>query len=184
VRDRLTFAYRAVDPERDRALVLTGGGAGSGDDDAWSDFGIASVAAGVRCDDGAAGTRLALAGGGGTADAIAVGSPVRTYEHLVYRLYADESGIWWLGVRGMTGGHWAAISPVAGPFEHGSGLAFSYRDSLGAATADPVRVAEVAFALRAVSSAAIPSAGGASARYADSLNAGVTPRNGRRGGPP
>jgi len=184
VRDRLTFGYRAVDPARDRALVLTGSGAGSGGDDTWSDFGISSASAGVRCDDGGAGTRITLVDGGGPVDAIAVGSPIRTYERVVYRLYADESDIWWLGVRGWTGGSWAAISPVAGPFQHGVGLAFAYQDSMGARAAEPARVARVGFTLRAVSSAVVERARGAPARYGDSLSGIVAPRNGRRGDVP
>jgi type II secretory pathway pseudopilin PulG len=183
-RDRLSFGYRAVDPERDRALVLTAGGSGSAGGDAWQDFGISSVSPGARCDDGAAGTRLALVAGVGPADAIAAGSPVRTYERVVYRLYADESGTSWLGIRGMTRGSWAAISPVTGPLERGAGLALSYRDSSGAPTTDPGRVAAVAFSLRAVSSAILPRARGGSGRYADSLRAVVTPRNGRGGDAP
>ena len=183
VRDRLTFGYRAVDPARDRALVLTGSGAGSGGDDTWLDFGVSSVSAGARCDDGGAGTRITLVDGGGRVDAIAVGSPLRTYERVVYRLYADESDMWWLGVRGWTGGTWAAISPVAGPFQHGVGLAFTYQDSMGARTPEPARVASVGFTLRGVSSAVVERVG-APARYADSLSGIVAPRNSRRGDVP
>lgn len=178
-RDRLTFGYRAVDPERDRALVLAGGGPESGGDEEWRDFGISSATPAARCDDGAMGTRLALVDGAGAPREIAAGSPVRTYERVVYRLYADETGTSWLGIRGMTRGSWAAISPVAGPLQRGTGLALSYRDGLGAPTADPTRVAAVSFTLRAVSSAALRLTGGASGPYADSLVATVAPRNGR-----
>ena len=182
VRDGLTFGYRAVDPGRDRALVLTASGAGGGDD-TWSDFGISSVSPGARCDDGVAGTRIALVDGGGPVDAIAAGSPIRTYERVVYRLYADESDTWWLGVRGWTGGSWAAISPVAGPLQQGAGLALTYQDSLGAPTSEPARVARVGFTLRAVSGVPMAGASGSPSRYSDSLRAVVVPRNGRRPGP-
>jgi len=178
VRDRLSFGYRAVDPGRDRALILMPSGGSGGD--TWLDLGISSVSPGAACDDGANGTRLALVGGGGQVAAVAAGSPVRTYERLVYRLYADESDTWWLGVRGWTGGSWAAISPIAGPLRRGTGLAFSYLDSLGAATTNPAQVARMAFTLRAVSSAVVATGAGSPTRYADSLSGIVVPRNGRR----
>jgi hypothetical protein len=184
VRDRLSFGYRAVDPSRDRALVLTGGAAASDDDDTWSDFGISSVSSGAQCDDGGAGTRITLVDAGGLVEAIAVGTPLRTYERVVYRLYADGSDAWWLGVRGWAGGSWAAISPVAGPFQRGIGLAFSYQDSLGSPVTEPARVVRVGFALRGVSSAAVERVRGIPAQYRDSLSGIVAPRNGRRGNAP
>jgi type II secretory pathway pseudopilin PulG len=180
-RDRLTFGYRAVDPERDRVLILTGGG--SRGQEAWRDLEIATVSP-AQCDDGGAGTRLALVDGEGVADAVVAGSPVRTYERVVYRLYADESGTSWLGVRGMSRGAWAAISPVAGPLERRLGLALTYQDSLGLGTADPTRVAAVLLTLRAVSSAVLQAGRGRAAPYADSLSTLVAPRNGRRQDPP
>jgi type II secretory pathway pseudopilin PulG len=183
VRDRLTYGYRAVDPGRDRALVLTGTGPGNGDE-AWLDFAISGVEAGARCDDGAPGTRLTLVDDSGRVAALGAGSPVRTYERLVYRLYADETGAWWLGMRSWTGGSWAAISPVAGPLLRRTGLALSYEDTAGVATSDPARVASVGLTIRASSSALVERVGLAPARVMDSLRAVVAPRNGRRGYPP
>ncbi len=178
LRDDLTFGYRAVDPERDRALVFAGAQGGTGEP-GWLDFEVTGATPGARCADGREGTRLALAGGP-PAESIAAGSPVRTYERVVYRLYRDESGLWWLGMRGFSGGAWSALSPVAGPLLRGTGLAFSYLDSVLAVTPDPAQVASVALTVRAVSSSVLEQWGSAPARHADSLAVVVALRNRRQ----
>ncbi len=178
LRNDLSFGYRALDPERDRALVFTDSRGGTGEA-GWLDFRVTGATPGARCVDGREGTRLALAGGA-PAESIAAGSPVRTYERVVYRLYQDEGGVWWLGMRGFTGGAWSALSPVAGPLLRSTGLAFSYLDSAGAVTPDTAQVASVALTVRAVSSSVLERWGSPPARHADSLAVVVALRNRRR----
>jgi prepilin-type N-terminal cleavage/methylation domain-containing protein len=180
VRSSLSSGYRDVDPARDRALVLREGDPATEDDDTWLDLGIASAGGSMTCADGAAAAELRLTGSVGALDSVAPGAPVRWYERVVYRLYADETGAWWLGVRGWSGGAWAALSPVAGPLRHPSGLELSYYDTSGAATAEPARVARIAVSVRGVGSALLQSVGGRQGRWADSLATLVFPRNGRR----
>ena len=144
---------------------------------------LTSAAAGARCDDGAAGTTLVVAVPPGALDSVPAGSPVRTYEREVYRLYADDDGSWWLGERGFTDGGWAAISPVAGPLEARTGVRFAYVDSAGRPAADPRAVAGISITIRGLSSAPVPSSGGRQVRYADSLLTVVRPRNGRAAAP-
>jgi prepilin-type N-terminal cleavage/methylation domain-containing protein len=180
VRSSLSSGYRAVDPARDRALVFRGGDGAAEDDDPWLDLGIASAGGAAQCADGAAATVLELVGAVAALDSVGIGAPVRWYERVVYRLYADETGAWWLGVRGWSGGAWAAISPVAGPLRHPLGIQFTYYDTSGAATAEPSRVAKIALVIRGVGSALLQEMRGRQTHWADSLATVVFPRNGRR----
>jgi len=180
VRSSLSSGYRAVDPARDRALVFRDGDGATEDDDAWLDLGIASAGGAARCADGAAATEFRLLGAVGALDSVQIGAPVRWYGRAVYRLYADETGAWWLGVRSWSGGAWAAISPVAGPLRHPLGLQLTYYDASGAATAEPSRVARIALVVRGVGSALLQQTRGEQSHWADSLATEVFPRNGRR----
>ena len=177
VRNSLSSGYREVDPARDRALVFRDGDPGTENDDAWLDRGIASAGGAAICADSAAGTRLRLLG---ALDSVWVGAPVRWYERVVYRLYQDEGGAWWLGVRSYSDVGWAAVSPVAGPLRHPAGLQFSYRDASGAATAVPASVVTIAITLRGTGSSLLQGVGGRPWHWADSLATVVFLRNGRR----
>jgi len=185
VADALSFGFRAVDPARDRALVFREGDPTTADDDAWLDLAVASATdGGAACADGAPGSAWVLAGAtAGLAD-VTVGSPVRTYERAVYRLYADGEGVWWLGVRTWSDGAWAAVSPVAGPLAPAAGLVFGYEDRHGSVTDDPRRIAGITIAVRGVSEEQLQAAGGRQGRFVDSLVISVVPRNGRREVPP
>lgn len=180
VRSSLGSGYRAVDPARDRALVFRDGDGATAGDGAWLDFGIASAGAAASCSDGAAASELRLVGALGALDSVALGAPVRVYERAVYRLYPDETGAWWLGVRSWSGGAWAALSPVAGPLRHPQGLQLTYYDTAGAATAEPSRVARIALVVRGVGSALLQETRGKQVHWADSLATEVFLRNGRR----
>lgn len=182
VRDTMSYGFRALDPARDRALVLRDGGDPAAEA-AWLDLAVTSATGGARCDDGAAGTTVGLAAPPGTLDSVLVGSPLRTYEREVYRLYADEGGLWWLGERSYSDGAWAALSPVAGPLQGRSGLLFSYADTAGIPAADPRVVARITIGIRGLSTAPVPGAGGHQVRFGDSLQVVVWPRNGRRAAP-
>ncbi len=181
VRRSLSSGYRSVDPSRDRALVFRDGDPATDADDTWLDLGIASAGGATTCSDGGAATELRLLGAGAALDSVWPGAPVRWYERVVYRLYADETGAGWLGVRSWSTGGWAAISPVAGPLRRAAGLQLSYYDAGGAETADATRVARIALVVRGQGSALLQAEGGMQARRADSLVTAVFPRNGRRG---
>jgi prepilin-type N-terminal cleavage/methylation domain-containing protein len=180
VRSSLSSGYREVDPARDRALVFRDGDPWTEDDDAWLDFGITSAGRAASCSDGAPATELRLLGSVRALDGVGPGAPVRWYERAVYRVYADETGTWWLGVRSYSGGAWAPLSPIAGPLRHPAGLQLDYSDASGAATAEPSRVATIALVVRGVASALLQATGGRQGHWADSLATVVAPRNGRR----
>ena len=180
VRGSLSSGYRDVDPARDRALVFRDGDPMSEEDDAWLDLGIASAGGAASCADGAAATELRLLGGIGGLDSVGLGSPVRWYERAVYRLYADEAGAWWLGIRNFSDGAWAPLSPVAGPLRQRSGLQLTYYDAGGGATAQPSRVARIDLVVRGAGSALLQAMGGRQGHWVDSLASVVFLRNGRR----
>lgn len=179
IRNSLTFGVRGIDPAKDSALVFLEGDPSSAADDRWLHRGIADVAAGATCEDGAAGTRLALGAAGqpSALDSVTDGAPVRTFEVVTYRLYADASGTWWLGVRAFTGGVWSATSPVAGPLRPRDGLALRFTDADGNSVGSPDRVALVDIVVRGRSARPLAAPGRPAGPYEDSLVARVAPRN-------
>jgi prepilin-type N-terminal cleavage/methylation domain-containing protein len=178
-RNSQTFGYRSVDPTRDRALVFRDGNPRIMSDDTWLDFAIASVATGAVCSDGTAGTTAKLSGSASRLDSVTVGSPVRTYEQVTYRLYVDSAGVGWLGVRSYVDGAWGAVSPIAGPLQSAKGVSLSYYDSTGAVTAVPANVAQIRLVVRGMSQAPIevPGRRASLRQYQDSVTVRVALRN-------
>ncbi len=179
VADSLMFGWRAVDPARDRALVFRDGDPATADDDRWLDLGVSSVSAGAACGDGSAGTTLYLAGATADLDGVSAGSPLRTYERVTYRLYADDQGLSWLGERGYSDGGWSALSPVAGPLRRVGGLSFNYYDSAGAPTAAPAAVVRISVTARGLSAGPIevPGRTASGRQYEDSIVVQAALRN-------
>ncbi len=180
VRSALRSGYRDIDPARDRVLVFRDGDPRDVDDDAWLDLGISAAGGAATCPDGATASELRLTGAIGGLDSVQTGAPVRWYERDVYRLYADETGNWWLGVRGWSAGAWAPLSPIAGPLRPRLGLQLAYYDAAGVATADSRRVARIELKVRGIGSALLQEGRGVQRRWADSLAAVVVPRNSPR----
>jgi Tfp pilus assembly protein PilW len=80
---------------------------------------------------------------------IIVGAPFRAYRRTEYAEFA-ANGRWWLGRRvGGAAGYEQLTGPLLAPAA--GGLAFIYRDTLGAVTANPAAVRSVAITLRAQS---------------------------------
>lgn len=179
VADSLSFGWRAVDPARDRALVFRDGDPATADDDRWLDLAVSSVSAGAPCGDGSAGTTLHLAGATADLDSVSAASPLRTYERVTYRLYADDQGLSWLGERGYSDGGWSALSPVAGPLRRVGGLSFTYYDSAGAPTAVPAAVVRIGVVARGLSAGPIEVPGRAASgrQYEDSVVVQAALRN-------
>lgn len=187
VSNAMTWGYRAVDPARDQALMFREGNPQNRGDDVWLRSAVGATAA-ATCADGSAGTRLTLstlAGVAGLGGMSALGSgdvgattgaPVRTFETVRYLLYADGTGISWLGVQTFSGGSWSASSPIAGPLVAGSGISFEYRDAAGNTTTDVAQVARIGIVIRGVSvqPVNIPNHVG---YYQDSLTTRVSLRN-------
>ena len=188
VRNAPAFGYRAVDAARDSVLLYREGDPGRGADDSWLHAPIGGLG-GAACSDGAAGTRLALTGlaadqlgpNGASGDrGVLPGAPVRTFEVVTYRLYEDETGAWWLGARGHSGGAWGAISPVAGPLCAAEGLGLEYRDAGGSVTATPTSVAGVLITVRGRSPRPLNVPGRRAGYFQDSAITYVALRNNER----
>lgn len=177
----LLFGYRSIDPERDYAYVFRDGDPDMAGDDQWLNARISATTSST-CADGSAATRLTLTnvtpGGLARLDSVTVGSPVRTYERVRYRLY-ESGGQSWLGVSSYVSGEWTAVSPVAGPLRPSNGVTFAYYDSTGAVTGTAANVRRILVTIRGRSSQIIQSAGRAARNtyYEDSVSTQVFLRN-------
>jgi len=105
---------------------------------------------------------------------IEIGAPIRGFRRVEYGLYQDVmDGRWWLGRKV---GAAASYEKLAGPLlpQTSGGLAITYKDSTGTATATPSDVATIDFTLRAES---YGRAAGQSGFEVDSLTTSVALRN-------
>jgi hypothetical protein len=107
------------------------------------------------------------------------GAALRFVRRARYQLYRASDGLWYVGHLDCLPSRatpCATIQPVVGPFES-NGVHFAYRDSTGAVTSDPTRVARIDVHARAPG-LRMPHAGGyASHGSADSLLITIAPRN-------
>ena len=184
VRNDMVYGYRSIDPTRDRVLLFRDGNKQLMTDDTWQDYSITSIQTGATCTDGSgAGTTVNLGGtfAGATVldSSFTVGSPVRTYEIITYRLYADSAGVGWLGVRNYVNGSWGSVSPIAGPLRTDNGISLSYYDSTGTVTATRTQVAQIRLVVHGISAAPIEIPGRRAnlQKYQDSLTVRVALRN-------
>jgi prepilin-type N-terminal cleavage/methylation domain-containing protein len=141
----------------DSLLVYVEGKPGTAADDLWLHGAVTSLAPNQLCADGLTnGLAVGVAFDGGVPAATAFGEmssggPVRFFEEMVLRSYRD-GGSAWLGIRSVLGG--AAFEPVLGPIADGAvapeGLALSWLDVNGAATAVAANVRSVGVTLRGI----------------------------------
>jgi hypothetical protein len=180
VSDRLLFAFRAIDPARDSALLFRDGDTLRAADDRWIRAGVAGVGA-APCPDGSPGTRLSVTSAGGAAEleGVRAGAPLRTFEMVRYRLYVDGSRTWWLGLQSYTGG-WSATTPLAGPLRARDGLRLGFADVDGAPTTVPAAVRRILLSIRGRSLRTIDDAGRRGGSFEDSVFTTVSLRNGAR----
>lgn len=183
------FSVRDFNVATDFLFVYYEGQQGTRDDDSWVPGTITAIANGV-CADGSAGRTITtnlvfgtvqrpsgaitpqLAGTGN----IPVGAPVRGWEIATYRLYQAADGQWYIGLQtAQTGG----MQPLVGPVLS-NGLSFTYRDSLGAITATPARVATIELTVRALTAQPVRPPTGGLVRPVDSVTTIVALRNNRR----
>lgn len=148
------FGLRAIDAATDSILIFAEGDASTRNDDGWLHASVTSTAAGTACPGSGPSITVGVAGVTAT-DLLGVeaGAPVRTFRPAQVLLYQDGAGDWWLGGRlyERASGAWTTTQPVLGPLS-GSGLAFTYRDSVGNTTTDPTAVAQVGITVQSQSS--------------------------------
>jgi hypothetical protein len=114
-----------------------------------------------------------------------VGSPIRILRRARYELYQAASGNWYLGYYDCVPSRLPAcnaLQPIAGPYVPPNlggtgGIVFTYRDSLGAVTANPLLVRRVDLAARAQTSVSVHTSGYKSGPMTDSTFISIAPRN-------
>jgi prepilin-type N-terminal cleavage/methylation domain-containing protein len=114
-----------------------------------------------------------------------VGSPIRILRRARYELYQAASGNWYLGYFDCIPTRLPvcnSLQPIAGPYVAPNlggtgGIVFTYRDSLGAVTANPLLVRRVDLAARAQTSVSVHTSGYKSGPMTDSMFVSIAPRN-------
>lgn len=107
------------------------------------------------------------------------GAALRFFRRTRYQLYRAGDGRWYLGFLDCAPARATPCStaqPVSGPFVS-EGVRFSYRDSTGAVTAEPTRVARIDVLSHAASDAPLRAMGFALGIYSDSVLASIALRN-------
>ena len=110
---------------------------------------------------------------------IGAGASLRFLRRARYQLYRAGDGRWYLGFLDCAPARsipCSTIQPVSGPFPPG-GVRFAFRDSAGALTVDPTRVARIDVVSRAESDAPLRAMGFALGVYSDSVLASIALRN-------
>jgi prepilin-type N-terminal cleavage/methylation domain-containing protein len=119
---------RDPDAARDDIYVFIDGDPDEDDDDSWLRVDVTGATRQANTCGGATGFRLTAA----AMPDVPVNTPVRLYEHMELRLYADD-GEWWLGARSVNAE--PDLQPVLGPLTD-EGFGLEYLDSNGNPTAD------------------------------------------------
>jgi prepilin-type N-terminal cleavage/methylation domain-containing protein len=171
---------------RDSLMVFVEGDPTTTLDDRWVSRGITSVGT-ATCPNGDGArsfqTSFAVTAPSNdpvTSTQITVGSPIRTFELMEYRLYLDASGHYYLGALSVSNGD--AVQPVLGPLSS-NGFHLTYYDSAGTAIststlADRQKVRAIQVALVGVSTQAVTSSGyGTQQQAVDSVVTLVQLRN-------
>jgi prepilin-type N-terminal cleavage/methylation domain-containing protein len=169
---RSTFSgARDPEPSRDVALLLVEADPAAGTSDAWLPLAITGVASSSNCP-GVAGPAISIAVGT-PVPVTPVGTPLRVYETMEFKLY-QSSGEWWLGARSVSAGE--AIQPLVGPLAAADGLRFEYLNRQGMLTHDPASVRSIIVRLRGISNQ--PLGGSTKSPLEEELITQVTLRNG------
>ena len=176
VRQTPLYGARGFDAASDSLLIFYDADPEVRTDDGWL-IGRVEVVAAANCPDGTPGVRLltslALNGMTNLAGAVGPGAPVWGYEPVSFR--AQQIGSkWYLTLRTVNG-----TQPLV-QLTGSNGLSFTYRDSTGAVTAAPARVAQIDVNLRAMSDRPTTQATGGLAQSVDSLVMQISLRNNRR----
>jgi hypothetical protein len=118
---------------------------------------------------------------------VLVGSAMRFFRRVRYRIYKDTDNQWYLGFFDCLTGRVPACNPtqsIAGPFQPyaagtTSGVQFAYYDSTGAVTANPLQVARISLIVRGQSAGLLnlSGVGGGGMTFRDSLRIEVGLRN-------
>lgn len=175
------YGSRAINLANDSLLIYYDGNQASVFDDTWA-VAKPTASAALNCPTGGAGLQLTLNvtlpfGSPNVNGAITNGAPVRGFERVTYQLYQPPGDTsWYIGLQPAG----ATMQPIIGPVLP-NGLAFSYFDSTGAVTNNPVRVARIDITVQARTAQAVRPGGSDAARaLVDTIVTSVALRNNRR----
>ena len=161
---------RPPDAARDDLHIFIDGDPYDDNDDGWSQLNLTGVASGNACG-GALSWALAVPA---IPAAVPANTPVRLYEVMQLKLYADPAGEWWLGAQSALD---LAPVPVLGPLT-ANGFQLQYLDSTGVATADLTAINSVRLTVRGLTDAPVRTGGQAPvARNQEALVTQVLLRN-------
>jgi prepilin-type N-terminal cleavage/methylation domain-containing protein len=168
----------------DSLLIYYDGNQTTRTDDFWAWGRINASPSNDACLDGKAGQRLVFDIfpptfiGPNVNGAITLGAPVRGFARVTYQLYQPSGDTsWYIGYQPSTG----TMQPLVGPVLPGNGVNFAYFDSLGAVTANRLRIARIDVTVRARTAAPVRSGGQAPLRpIIDSVSTSIALRNNRR----
>jgi prepilin-type N-terminal cleavage/methylation domain-containing protein len=185
IRSASTFGLRGPSSVEDSALVFADGDPTTRTDDAWLAGALTGLSASA-CPDGAPATNLTVeitAASGGQAAVLAgvtFGAPVRGFQPEELSLFQTPDSRWWMGQRTANRlGTWTTVRPLVGPLA-AAGLAFTYHDTTGAATAVLTDIASVGIALRGESQLRVRGLGGDIDYARDSILTRAALRNNAR----
>lgn len=177
--DTATIGLRPLSADLDSVVIFADSNTNTTRDDRWIHADIDKVELSKDCAGGAPGLKLSISAKIEQLDSVLAGSPVRAFEVVEARSYADAGGALWLGARRWsksTG--WSSLQPLFGPLASG-GLRFGYYDEFGNVTADRTKVARVAITVIGRTSEAVQLSGGGIGYVVDSMVTQVALRNNR-----
>jgi prepilin-type N-terminal cleavage/methylation domain-containing protein len=146
---------RDPDAARDDLYLFVDADKDDDEDDTWAQVDVTGVTySATACGVGAAGYRLAVAAL--PAVPISINTPVRLFELMELKLYADAAGEWWLGARSVN--LEPDPQPVLGPLTN-DGFLLEYLDSNGNPTADLAAVMSIRVTVRGLTDAAVRTGG-------------------------
>ena len=173
-------AYRLPVASRDTLMLFAEKDITKSNDDSWVRRRITNVSGGTCSASFGSRPGLKLATKitvtGTSADSFVVGSPMRTFEPVVYKLYTS-GGKNYLGTYSKTVAG-EAVQPIVGPLAAG-GLGFQYLDSLGSSTTTLANIRSIVITLIGMTDQKVNVAGGwgAPAQAVDTLRTTVSLRN-------
>lgn len=175
------LGLRQLDPARDSVLIWIRTDADSQPDNVWLRADVQSVTYGRVCPGNSSGIAVGIGGVSATELAGArLGTVVRGYQQIRYRLYRSADGRSWLGAREWKKGlGWTTTQPIAGPLAL-KGLRFRYFDATGSATAKREHVVAIGVTLVGVGTSRVKRALGGTAVLHDSLITLIALRNNPR----
>ncbi len=178
VREDMFYGARPPEPVRDSVLLFVEANPNISGDDTWVTLQINAVISGGAFCGATPAMTIITSIPPATVNSIAVSAPVRTFEVMRLKLYA-QGGQNWLGASSISMAE--PYEAVLGPLT-ANGLNFVYRDSVGGITAVRERVRTIDITIRGVSDRTVHTASGNGpvGRLQDSLFTRVALRNAPR----